>query len=364
MKSYTDHDKPNKNHVVLHIMGPLRFSGMERMFLSSATIWEQGGWSPIIVGQGKEHPFAQKLIDAGYSLKFVRTLRSFFGLLDLVKVLFKTRPSVVHIHTESMNGAVAILIRVFMPRMRIIRTIHSDFVFTGFAKRKRQIQHSLSKLAGVIHISVSSYVAFNELNNYGINSRIIENWISDDFFVISEKVMRVHSDRILLGIVGNCSEIKNHSVVLDAVKRIPNISLIHLGDSEKASKLEKILLEDLENSDQILSIGVREDIANTLRSCDLFAMPSLREGFGVALAEALALGIPCLISNTEGLSWARGLPGVEIVEKHEDWIEVLKNMNSAKIAALQSEAELNREKYRIRFGPERGVQEYIEVYSN
>ena len=54
-------------NIAVHIMGPLRPSGMERMFQSSAGKWEQNGWFPIIVGQGDENPFAQKLIDVGHA---------------------------------------------------------------------------------------------------------------------------------------------------------------------------------------------------------------------------------------------------------------------------------------------------------
>ena len=47
----------------------------------------------------------------------------------------------------------------------------------------------------------------------------------------------------------------------------------------------------------VLFLGVREDVPALLHAMDVFCMPSLYEGMPLAVLEAQAAGLPCLVSN-------------------------------------------------------------------
>ena len=47
---------------------------------------------------------------------------------------------------------------------------------------------------------------------------------------------------------------------------------------------------DLKIADRVIFTGSRSDIPNQLAAMDLFVLPTLREGFGVVFAEAMAMG--------------------------------------------------------------------------
>ena len=47
----------------------------------------------------------------------------------------------------------------------------------------------------------------------------------------------------------------------------------------------------------MLFLGVREDVPALLHAMDVFCMPSLYEGMPLAVLEAQAAGLPCLVSN-------------------------------------------------------------------
>ena len=47
----------------------------------------------------------------------------------------------------------------------------------------------------------------------------------------------------------------------------------------------------------VIFTGLREDVSDLLQALDGFAMPSLMEGLPVALVEAQAAGLPCVVSD-------------------------------------------------------------------
>jgi len=49
--------------------------------------------------------------------------------------------------------------------------------------------------------------------------------------------------------------------------------------------------------DRVIFAGFRDDIPSLLAAADIFALPTLREGFGVAFAEAMAMGVPVVGSK-------------------------------------------------------------------
>ena len=53
-------------------------------------------------------------------------------------------------------------------------------------------------------------------------------------------------------------------------------------------------------SDRLHVLGYRDDVLSVMKSCDVFILPSKREGLSVALMEAMACGLPCCASNIRG----------------------------------------------------------------
>jgi glycosyltransferase involved in cell wall biosynthesis len=347
---------------VLHIMGALQHSGMERMFLSSAGKWEKYGYLPTILSQGSINPYASVLEGAGYGLLNTRSLRTFLGIYELARILQKMRPKIVHIHVEQMHGPISLIVRFVLPRSKIVLTIHNVFDFSGFSKKKRHLQNLMSFLAGAQLVSVSEDVAKNEWNNYRRASVVIENWISEVFFSqVAEPVER--NDTLLeVGLLGNCSFIKNHEVVLHVVSQNKEMHVTHIGGQTNASSEEVALFKILEGRGQISLIGNTSKPEEYLLQLDVLVMPSLFEGFSLALAESLALGVPCAINNSPGLGWALVLPGVIVRRKNESWDEFLSQLIGDSVKELRLAAGTNRDLLVQRFSPNRGIQQYVEIY--
>lgn len=100
---------------------------------------------------------------------------------------------------------------------------------------------------------------------------------------------------------------KGLDVLLDALAKLPARDpapcLWICGEGEARGKLEKRAAK-LGLAPRVRFLGARGDVADLLAACDLLAMPSRREGLGVAALEAMAAGRAVVASNVGGLGEA------------------------------------------------------------
>ena len=86
----------------------------------------------------------------------------------------------------------------------------------------------------------------------------------------------------------------------DIVRQHTHVHLISVGstsDSRWTAQL-KSEAETLGVADRFHMIGARPNVVDFLRACDIFIFPSLYEGLGIALIEAMAAGCVCVASDT------------------------------------------------------------------
>lgn len=115
------------------------------------------------------------------------------------------------------------------------------------------------------------------------------------------KELGVDEHNIVLLSVGELNKNKNHEVVIKALAELkdPNIKYIICGKGVQKKYLEK-LSGDLGVKSQVHCLGYRTDIIEVCQSADIFVFPSKREGLPVALMEAMACGLPCIVSEIRG----------------------------------------------------------------
>jgi glycosyltransferase involved in cell wall biosynthesis len=93
---------------------------------------------------------------------------------------------------------------------------------------------------------------------------------------------------------------KNLDTVLHALARISNLHLAIAGDIRGSPYPE--LARSLNLSGRTHFLGKRDDMAELMGSCDFFVFPSHYEGFALVVVEALASGLPVVVSEAVGAS--------------------------------------------------------------
>ncbi len=109
------------------------------------------------------------------------------------------------------------------------------------------------------------------------------------------------TDDLVIGHVGRFNPQKNHSFLIDIfaalLKKEPNAVLLLVGGGVGMSKMQE-KVQELGIAEHVRFLGVRSDVADLMKAMDVFVFPSLYEGLGIALIEAQAAGLPCVVSDT------------------------------------------------------------------
>ncbi|NOY74350.1 MAG: glycosyltransferase family 4 protein, partial [Kiritimatiellaeota bacterium] len=114
--------------------------------------------------------------------------------------------------------------------------------------------------------------------------------------------------------VGRLSSEKGHLVLLDAFAKFAatagrGVRLVIVGDGPEMERLKRLAAElahvdcdiSADEFGNVFFAGYSRDIRGFLASADLFVLPSLYEGFGIVLLEAMAAGVPVVASKTGGV---------------------------------------------------------------
>lgn len=114
-------------------------------------------------------------------------------------------------------------------------------------------------------------------------------------------------DQLVIGIVGRLTRQKGQTILLDAfmevVKKFQGILLLIIGDGPDRAELhEKASKLGLDRYIRWFGALPQQEVFRLYRAMDVFVMPSLYEGFGLAAAEAMAAGLPVIGTRVDGLS--------------------------------------------------------------
>jgi len=210
------------------------------------------------------------------------------------------QPDVIHVHTyESGPLALWLRNRVNVP---VIITEH----YTGFARNilsKWELdwaRHCFE--AADLRVAVSK--AFARLLELGTGSkfRVLPNFIDTSFFSPGSMLEEICYDFLS---VGHLLPKKNHAMLIEAFSMLaPEEQRLKLGIIGEGPMRKKLvtLVKCLGLEKRIDFLGYRDAVGvrNLLRRSRVYCMPSSYETFGIAVVEAMAVGIPAVVTRCGG----------------------------------------------------------------
>lgn len=108
-------------------------------------------------------------------------------------------------------------------------------------------------------------------------------------------------DAILMISVGELNDNKNNQLIIEALGKMKNESIHYVlcGIGERENEL-KYQAQKLGLGNNIHFLGYRMDVKALMNASDIFVMPSYREGLSRSIMEAMASGLPCIVSKIRG----------------------------------------------------------------
>ncbi|MCS7231648.1 MAG: glycosyltransferase family 4 protein [Elusimicrobiota bacterium] len=188
-------------------------------------------------------------------------------------------------------------------------------------ERENKIVYFLNKLIAKSFsqiITVSEHSKREIISNYRINPdriSVVYNGVDEKYFEEKEKNIKLIEkykleDKKLLLFVGSLIPRKNLFFLIDVfekvLKKIPDVVLVVCGKGYQKENYEFLLKKYVEqknlNQNVIFTGKIsEEEKLDFYNLCDIFVFPSLLEGFGLVVAEAMACGKPVVVSNVSSL---------------------------------------------------------------
>lgn len=335
------------------------FGGIQRLVVDEANEFAERGHDVWVVYFEQKHnsPMIQSLRIPAENIVHIpySRMRSVSGLLATVRFLRKVRPDILctQYWFENTVGRIAAL----FARVPTVLTFEQS-VYDNVKTRK---QFFLDKvLQGVSKkIIVPSDAGRLSLVRHGIkpeNILILDNGLDVSRFRDTNRLfdrgsVGFKSSDFVVVFVARLVQGKGADVLLRAATRLHDARFLIVGDGQEREGLEHFAHEhDLES--RVVFLGARRDIPEILHAADCFVLPSRREGMPLAVIEALAAGLPVIVSRFDGVESViqDGENGLVVpIDDDEALAEAIEKirLDPALRAALKKQASESADKYSI-----------------
>jgi len=197
---------------------------------------------------------------------------------------------------------------------------------------------------------------------------IIPNGISPKF-IQSATIKKPKGVPFLIGSVGSLNIVKNHRTAIKVISKIIrenpdlNIHFQIVGDGPLRKYLENLI--NKENMEKRIHLTGRvDDVLDRLQHFNIFVSLSLSESFGMAVAEAMAIGLPIVASDISALKNLVGDAGITVPPHNHDKIAE-KIVNLIKSEKLRQElGQKAKKRIRENFSEEAMVDKTDKLYKS
>ncbi|MEI8176233.1 MAG: glycosyltransferase family 4 protein [Candidatus Omnitrophota bacterium] len=164
-------------------------------------------------------------------------------------------------------------------------------------------------------IAISDAVREHLVNDFRIRKSRIEMINNGIDLANSRRVYLPHEKKVIrkemeladgpvVGIIARLSSVKGHRYLVMAMRKvidqIPAAQLLIIGEGPEGEEL-KGMVKDLKLEKSVIFAKTVLDTRGALAVMDVFVLPSIHEGLGLALLEALSCAVPVVASDTGGI---------------------------------------------------------------
>jgi glycosyltransferase involved in cell wall biosynthesis len=301
---------------VVLLIRSLHAGGAERQLVTLATALHRLGRRVHVATFYPGGELTERLVSAGVPVtslgKKGRWDLAAFSL-RLVRFIRRERPQVLYTWLPDPNVITALL-RPFFPTVRLVWGIGASYMdlsqYSWVARVSYRAARALANRADLIIVNSSAGAAYHRRRGYPAERlRVVRNGIDTEYFrpdPIGRERLRaewnVPSKAPLVGLVARLDPMKDHRTFLEAAarlaQRLPDVRFVCVGGGPPAYERElRQLSSALGLASRLCWAGTRADMPAVYSALDVSTLTSTGEGAPNVVAEAMACGTPCVVTD-------------------------------------------------------------------
>ncbi|MBL7638150.1 glycosyltransferase [Atlantibacter hermannii] len=280
--------------------------------------------------------------------------------VKLIKLLRKQPPDILHGHMFHANILVR-LVRLFIGNVSVVCTAHS--VREGGAIRDwtYRLTNTLCEMNTVV--SDAAYKRFVDDNVFPAKkTQTIYNCVDTDYFTPAERVANKPFRWIA---VGRLVKVKNHLLLLKAMKKLPDSQLIIVGEGDQRANLQSFI-DSNGLSERAFLHGKKENVVDYYRNADGFVLSSDYEGFALVVAEAMSCGLPVVATRCGGpveiIGSDETIGKLVSTNNEQEMAEAMHSIESMKFETRSLKGKMSRSRIIDLFSIHKIVSTWEEIY--
>jgi len=306
--------------------------------------------------------------------------RMYRGIKDIVSKIYQEfQFDLIHAHVALPDGYAGMQIAQKYEKPLIVNIHGQDFQQTIFKNKKCK-----KNIEKTINISEKTIVVSKKLKKIGekylqVNKDkiiVVPNGINmRDIYTEKNKNIQEYNGKKVILSVSHLIKTKGIDLNLKAIAKLkqkyPDIIYLIIGKGKEKKNLKK-LVNELNLQNMVIFIGEvsHYEVMEYMTSCDIFSLPSWKEGFGVVYIEAMAHGKPVIGCKGEGIEdfVENGKTGLLVKPKDVDSLTRAMDYlfsNSDEARAIGKRAcKLVLENYTWNKSAEKIIEIYKEILEN
>lgn len=376
---------------ILHINDSTIFGGREKFIAELCNqIAKEYDASMSILSFSNNLSLEEKLDDRvkmhcfniqGRDLNGIRLfIHSPFIIFRIRKLLLECKPDIVHIHSFFfIYLLIAIAVWLCPGRILVVKTVHTSGLFYSSTKWIDVFRLFVEKVATALNETFVVAISRQVLSicekvfaKYAKSIGLIYNGIDlSQFSLRKNKSIRSQwgcSDKDIIGVYVarfDCGKNQDKLVkIWNLLKDLKYVKLWLIGNGPEYPKVAK-MISQMELSKSIICLGQSNNVPLILSNADFALFPSSFEGFGIALIEKCATGLPVIASDIPPFKELikSGEEGFLInLDDEKGWLEAIRRLASdaSLRAKMGRKAAIKAEKYSISIAS----KQYFDLYSS
>ncbi len=277
-----------------------------------------------VCSKGPNFDFLKEQEIEMFPVKIKRSISPFCDLAALWQIyqfLKREKIDIVHTHTPKVSLIGQLAAKLAGVKV-IVNTVHGFYFHDNMKPWKKWFYIAMEWIAGKCSTVILSQNPedVETAIKYGIcpgeKIKCLGNGIDltkfdpgrfdADFRIKKRSEIGVPADAVVIGIIGRLVKEKGYLELFEAfrdiLKKHDHVWLIIIGpeEPEKADRISPNTFKEYGIQDRVCYMGGREDIPELLSCCDIYTLPSWREGFPRSAIEAAAMGLPIVATDIRG----------------------------------------------------------------